>query len=191
LVTFGWSAPARADYHISPTGRDANAGSKTKPFATLEAARDAVRRDLARSGGKKKSVTVWLHGGDYVRTNALELYRERYPEMKSLDRHYGPPSGPAITGEAFKGVPPERNVVARNICVGKWLDAGWHSTPAMLQVENNFTNAASSLAAPITDHSTAKDFVLKKNSPAFALGHQKIPVEKIGLREDALRRALP
>lgn len=118
----------------------------------------------------------------------LELYRARYPEMKSLDTHYGPPGGPAITGDAFKGVPPEGNVVARNVCVGKWLDAGWHSTAAMLKLEDNFTNATASFAAPITDDSTDRDFVLKKDSPAFALGHQKIPVEKIGLREDALRR---
>lgn len=118
----------------------------------------------------------------------LELYRARYPEMKSLDAHYGPPGGPAITGDAFKGVPPEGNVVARNVCVGKWLDAGWHSTAAMLKLENNFTNAASSLASPINDHSAPKDFALKKNSSAFALGIQKIPVEQIGLREDSLRR---
>ncbi len=151
----------------------------------------AVRMD---GRGLDKS-PVW-HGmvNDYMRGQLakvpLELYRARYPEMKSLDAHYGPPGGPAITGDAFKGVPPEGNVVARNVCVGKWLDAGWHSTAAMLKVENNLTNAASSLASPINDHSPARDFALQKNSPAFALGIQKIPVEQIGLREDALRREL-
>ena len=149
----------------------------------------AVRMD---GRGLDKS-PVW-HGmvNDYMRGQLakvpLEFYRARYSEMKSLDAHYGPPGGPAITGDAFKGVPPEGNVVARNVCVGKWLDAGWHSTAAMLKLENNFTNAASSLASPINDHSPAKDFALQKNSPAFALGIQKIPVEQIGLREDALRR---
>lgn len=120
----------------------------------------------------------------------LDLYRTRYPEMKSLDAYYGPPGGSAITGDAFQGVPPEGNVVARNVCVGKWLEAGWHSTAAMLTLENNLTNATSSLATTINDASPSRDFALKPDAPAFALGFQKIPVENIGLRNDALRRAV-
>lgn len=120
----------------------------------------------------------------------LALYRTRYPEMKSLDRHYGAPEGPAITGEAFQGVPPEDNVVARNVCVGKWLEAGWHATAGMLRLENNLTNAAPSLAKQPNDQSPATDFVLKKDSPAWTLGFRRIPVEQIGLREDELRREL-
>jgi hypothetical protein len=120
----------------------------------------------------------------------LELYRSRYPEMKSLDAHYGPPGGPAITGAAFKGVPPEHNIVARNVCVGKWLEAGWHSTAAMLELESNLTNATSSLVREINDLSPVTDFKLKKDSPAWTLGFQKIPVERIGLQPTALRREL-
>ncbi len=120
----------------------------------------------------------------------LALYRQRYPEMKSLDRYYGPPEGPAITGEAFKGVPPDDNVIVRNVCVGKWLEAGWHATSAMLRLENNLTNAAPSLVALPNDQSRATDFQLKKDSPAWALGFRRIPVEQIGLREDELRRGL-
>jgi len=77
----------------------------------------------------------------------LALYRQRYPEMKALDRYYGPPEGPAITGESFKGVPPDDNVIVGNVCVGKWLEAGWHATAGMLRTENNFTNAAPSLVS--------------------------------------------
>ncbi len=33
-----------ADIYVSPTGNDANAGSESRPFATLEAARDAARK---------------------------------------------------------------------------------------------------------------------------------------------------
>ena len=120
----------------------------------------------------------------------LALYRERYPEMKSLDRYYGPPEGPAITGEAFKGVPPEDNVIVRNVCFGKWLEAGWHATAGMLRTENNFTNAAPSLVSSPNDQSRATDFQLKKDSPAWALGFRRIPVEQIGLHEDDLRRGL-
>jgi hypothetical protein len=151
----------------------------------------AVRMD---GRGLDKS-PVW-HGmvNDTMRTRLtdipLELYRSRYPEMKSLDTHYGPPGGPAITGSAFKGVPPEHNVVARNVCVGKWLEAGWHSTTAMLELESNLTNATSSLAREINDLSPVTDFKLKKDSPAWTLGFQKIPVERIGLQPTTLRREL-
>ncbi|NOS70451.1 MAG: right-handed parallel beta-helix repeat-containing protein [Verrucomicrobia bacterium] len=120
----------------------------------------------------------------------LALYRQRYPEMKSLDRYYGPPEGPAITGDAFKGVPPDDNLIIRNVCVGKWADAGWHASLQTLRLENNLTNATTSLVTAPNDQSGPRDFALKKDSPAWALGFHKIPVEQIGLREDELRREL-
>jgi hypothetical protein len=120
----------------------------------------------------------------------LALYRERYPEMKSLERYYGPPEGPSITGDVFKGVPPENNLVERNVCIGKWLEAGWHAKPDNLRLANNLTNAASSLVKPLDDASRVTDFQLKKDSTAWAVGFQRIPVEQIGLREDELRREL-
>jgi hypothetical protein len=83
----------------------------------------------------------------------LALYRNRYPEMKFLDRYYGPPEGPAITGQAFHGVPPDNNLIVRNVCAGKWLEAGWHATPEMLRLENNLTNASSSLGSTPNDQS--------------------------------------
>jgi hypothetical protein len=119
------------------------------------------------------------------------LYRERYPALKTLDPYYGPPGGPAIEGAAFKGVPPENNVVARNLCVGKWLKEYWHATPGMLLLENNLTNAAPSFVHPPGDPAQAKDFSLQRNSSAWKLGFQPIPVEKIGLYRDELRAGLP
>ena len=109
------------------------------------------------------------------------LYRERYPDMKTLDAYYGPPEGPAITGEAFKGIPPENNSLERNVCVGKWVEVHWYATLEMLRQEKNLTDAASSLAKPPNDQSPATDFELKKDSPAWALGFQRIPLERIGL----------
>lgn len=120
----------------------------------------------------------------------LALYRERYPEMKSLDRYYGAPGDTPITGNEFQGVPPENNLIARNVCVGKWIEAGWHSNPGMLLVENNLTNAAPSLAKQPRDLSPATDFELKNDSPAWRLGFQRIPVDRIGLHEDDLRRSM-
>lgn len=118
----------------------------------------------------------------------LALYRARYPDMQSLDRYYGPPEGPEIGGDAFGGVPPENNLVARNVCVGKWLEVGWHATFAHLRLENNLTNAAPSLLRPVNDSSPPTDFVLRADSPAWKLGFQRIPVEQIGLRPHRPRR---
>jgi hypothetical protein len=118
------------------------------------------------------------------------LYRERYPALKSLDQYYGPPAGPAITGADFKGVPPENNVVARNICVGKWFKEYWHAAPGTLLLENNLTNAASSFARTPGDPAQVKDFALRPDSPAWSLGFQAIPFDKIGLYGDELRAAL-
>jgi hypothetical protein len=115
----------------------------------------------------------------------LAIYREKYPAMKTLDPYYGPPGGPKITGESFKGVPPEGNVVSRNVCAGKWLDLGWHATAAMLRVENNLTNASSELITAPSDQCRAADFSLKPTSSAWALGFEKIPFAEIGLRPGA------
>jgi hypothetical protein len=119
------------------------------------------------------------------------LYRERYPALKTLDQYYGPPDGPAIEGADFTGVPPENNVVARNICVGKWLKESWHATPGMLRLDNNLTNASPLFVNPPRDQSRATDFALKRGSPAWKLGFQGIPVKQIGLYHDKLRAALP
>jgi hypothetical protein len=112
----------------------------------------------------------------------LPLYRERYPALKSLDACYGPPGGPALEGDTFKGVPPESNVVARNICVGKWLNVYWHATMPMLRLENNLTNTNPHFVGEPSDQARAKDFALQPDSPAWKLGFEKIPVEEIGPR---------
>ncbi len=115
----------------------------------------------------------------------LALYRERYPELKSLDQYYGPPGGPAITGDAFKGVPPEGNVVRRNIAVGKWLQTGWHAKLEFVEAHDNLVDADPEFVA-----ADKQDFRLRRDSPAFKLGFQSIPFEKIGLRKDTDRKRL-
>lgn len=151
----------------------------------------AVRMD---GRGLDKS-PVW-HGmvNDTMRQRLKEvpwtLYQQHYPELKSLARFYGLPGGPAMSSDSFQGVPPENNRIARNVCVGKWLEVGWHATPEMLLLENNLTNAASSLRAQPTDQSPATDFELKGDSPAWGLGFQRMPLAQIGLQKDELRNGL-
>jgi hypothetical protein len=117
----------------------------------------------------------------------LALYREHYPAMKTLDQYYGAPGGPSIQGADFKGVPPENNLVARNVCVGKWLNVYWHAQLPMLRLESNLTNSQPHFRAVPNDKVTAAGFALQSDSPAWALGFQRIPVEKIGLYRDAAR----
>jgi len=131
------------------------------------------------------SSPVWREMVDKTMRQSLakmpeSLYRERYPALTSLDSCYGAPGQAAIEGPAFKGVPPLDNVVARNICVGKWLNAYWHATPQMLRLENNLTNAEPHFAGEISDRARPEDFDLKSDSPAWKLGFEKIPVKKIG-----------
>ena len=61
-----------AQLYVSTSGSDINPGTRAKPFATLERARDEVRR-LRQADRLKGGATIWLRGGDYVRTNSLEL----------------------------------------------------------------------------------------------------------------------
>ena len=57
-----------ADFYVSPKGSDHNPGSKQKPFATLERARDA-----ARFGKYESTITIWLRGGTYPRSSSFVL----------------------------------------------------------------------------------------------------------------------
>jgi hypothetical protein len=113
------------------------------------------------------------------------LYRQRYPPIKCLDRYYGPPGGPAIVGTAFAGVPPEGNVLTRNICAGKWLEIGWYAKESMLELRDNLVTQNPGFVAP-----DKMDFRLKKSSPAWRIGFQQIPVRSIGLQDEGYRREL-
>ena len=60
-------------FHVSPKGNDRNAGTEAEPFASLEGARDAIRRLRASRGLPKGGVTVFVHGGEYVVRQTFEL----------------------------------------------------------------------------------------------------------------------
>jgi len=94
-------------------------------------------------------------------------YSTRYPELARLDAYY----------EKDGGVPPEGNVIARNICAGKWLQVGWHATEGMLEIRDNFTGGDPGFVDP-----AKMDFRLREDSPAWKIGFERIPLEEIGLR---------
>jgi len=107
----------------------------------------------------------------------LPPYSERYPRLAELDRYYA----------GATGVPPEGNSVLRNIVVGgKWLEIGWHAEEQMLDLRDNLVGQDPHFVDP-----GQHNFQLQDDSPAFALGFQRIPVERIGLYRDAYRPVLP
>ena len=62
------TAAAGIELYVSPSGSNANPGTMAKPFATLEHARDVVRRLPKQEG---KSVSVILRGGVYYLPDTL------------------------------------------------------------------------------------------------------------------------
>ena len=59
--------------HVAPTGADSNPGSAARPLATLEGARDAIRKLKAAKPLPAGGVTVMVHGGTYKVTHTFEL----------------------------------------------------------------------------------------------------------------------
>jgi hypothetical protein len=64
-------------YHVAPDGNDRDPGSKDRPFARLQRARDAVRELRRSQGGElKQPVQVVVRGGSYLLTEPLVLSPE-------------------------------------------------------------------------------------------------------------------
>jgi hypothetical protein len=66
------SAPAATTLSVAPHGNDRNPGTPAKPFATLERARDEIRR-LKQAGKLAGPVAVELAGGIYELHQPLEF----------------------------------------------------------------------------------------------------------------------
>ncbi len=118
------------------------------------------------------------------------LYRERYPSMRSLDSYYGPPQGQAITGMAFKGVPPEGNIVSQNLYFGNWLKLNHYVQTHMVEVSENKALALRDLTGPLGETAEPQAFTLKRTARS-PLGFAPPPVTRIGLYPDVFRKLLP
>jgi hypothetical protein len=64
------SAATQATYYVAPDGNDANAGTITSPFRTVQRARDVVRTINASMTG---DIYVYLRGGNYSVSSTIEL----------------------------------------------------------------------------------------------------------------------
>jgi hypothetical protein len=76
LLAVAARVPA-AEFHVAPHGDDAGPGSPGRPFATLERARDAIRRlPRAADGQLPGGATVYLRSGTYPRRSSFLLTGE-------------------------------------------------------------------------------------------------------------------
>ncbi len=69
-----WAEPSDLTFYVSSSaGNDHNSGTLTKPFLTIERARDAIRELKTRSALGTTAVTVYLRGGIYPLTRTFAL----------------------------------------------------------------------------------------------------------------------
>jgi hypothetical protein len=96
---------ARAtEYYVAPTGRDENPGTKIKPFATIQRARDETRKVVAK--GLKANVNVWIRGGTYTLPDVIVFG----PEDSGTDQY-------SIT---YQAVPGEEPVISSGVEIVNW-----------------------------------------------------------------------
>lgn len=72
LFHAGNSANAQ-DIYVHPKGSDTNPGTKEKPVATLEAARDLIRQYKSNNQTPTGALTVWIGEGQYDQKSPLVL----------------------------------------------------------------------------------------------------------------------
>ena len=147
-------------------GRDTTIANNV--FVDCDPAIHVDARALGWASGSYETLVTRLKAMPYQ----SELWKARYPGLvETLEQDPMAPHG---------------NVVTRNICVGgKWDEIEAKAKPGVSFVDNlvgedpQFVDAAH------------ENFQLKDSSPAFKLGFERIPVEKIGLYKDPLRASWP
>jgi len=123
--------------------------------------------------------SFWFDGRDSTLMDRLKAvpyqqppWSERYPELVNILN-----DEPAV---------PKGNRIIRNISVGgRWIDLYDNLTDKIVTMRDNIIDGDAGVEV------TAKGIRLRKDSPAFKLGFQPIPLEKIGLYRDAYRKRLP
>ena len=84
------------ELYVMKNGHDSNPGSKSRPFATLQRARDEIRSCKKKRGYTKTASTVYLGGGDYYLQNSFELNAE------DSGSETAPVTFQALTGEKVR-----------------------------------------------------------------------------------------
>jgi hypothetical protein len=152
----------------------------------------ALHIDSRALGWAKYHSETWVKEGTDKGTHLgiafkLPPYSTRYPKLINI-----------LDDEPFA---PKGNVVERNVFVGdRWNDVDGRAKPYVTMKDNlvdtdplfvkGVPRSALARAEPRACP-TVQDFRLAKDSPAWKLGFQRIPVEKIGLYKDVNRASWP
>ncbi len=99
-------------------------------------------------------------------------YSTRYPKLVNILQ-----DNPAA---------PKGNVVARNVCAGGQWDGIYKAAKPYVTLKDNLISEK-----PGFVDAAAGDFQLRKDSPAWNLGFQRIDMQQIGLVKDKYRATLP
>ena len=97
-----------SEFYVAPSGRDGNPGHKGQPFATLQRARDEVRKLIA--SGLKANVIVWIRGGTYTLRDTLVFG----PEDSGTNQY-------SIT---YQAVPGEEPIISSGVKIEGWKELG-------------------------------------------------------------------
>lgn len=102
---------AAQDIYVSKNGNDSNPGTKEKPVASLEAARDLLRQHKATNDLPKGGITVWIGKGQYDQTTPLILNENDSGEPNAPivwralpDENVSVTGGKSIPSSAFQKV---------------------------------------------------------------------------------------
>ena len=137
----------------------------------------ALHIDSRALGWAKYHAEDWVKEGREKGTHlGIEFlkppYSTRWPQLVNI-----------LDDEPFA---PKGNVVERNVFVGeRWNDVDGGAKP-YVAMKDNLTDTD-----PLFVGKPPASFELRKDSPAWKLGFQRIPVEKIGLYKDADRASWP
>jgi hypothetical protein len=113
------------DFHVAPSGNDANPGTKERPFATLARARDAIR-DLKSKGPLAEPLQVIVAGGRYSLAEPFVLLPEDSgTERAPVTYRAAPGAQPVFSGgRSISGWKPGPNGIwttqVPEVAAGRW-----------------------------------------------------------------------
>ena len=122
IITLALASVANADFYVATDGDDANPGTKAKPFATLERARDAVRQAIIqnpkpspRDLRSKSKIEVVVRAGTYELTQTFKLAAEDSGSEKApvIYRAYPKEKVLLIGGKRITGFVPHRGNILK------------------------------------------------------------------------------
>jgi len=132
-------------FYVAPNGDDANDGSKEKPFATLEKAKDTVRQLKKESGLPSGGIIVWMREGTYPLAKTFTLGSEDsgVPGSPVVYRAYPGEKVTLTGGRPITGFVPYKDQILKTDLGPQ----GWAGSASA--ISSSMANARSSPAIPM------------------------------------------